>query len=78
MTAIERTPLSPKKLLHTKWTAVAPRDREKHFIVTTVIEPRAPGAPGEFVELESVYTKRTRVIRWRELTDASVWGQGWL
>jgi hypothetical protein len=26
-----KNPLSPKKLLMTKWTAVTPRNREKHF-----------------------------------------------
>jgi tryptophan-rich hypothetical protein len=71
------TSLSPKKLLHTKWTAVAPRDREKHFIVTKVIEPRVPGAPVEFVELEAVLTKRATVLRWRELDDPATWLQGW-
>ena len=31
--------LNPKKLLLSKWTAVTPHDKEKHFIVTGVIEP---------------------------------------
>jgi tryptophan-rich hypothetical protein len=78
MSETAQTSLSPKKLLHTKWTAAQPQDREKHFLVTKVLEPRAPGAPIEFVELESVYTRRARVIRWRELTDESAWRQGWL
>jgi tryptophan-rich hypothetical protein len=72
------TSLSPKKLLHTKWTAAQPQNREKHFVVTKVLEPRVPAAPVEFVELESVYTRRSRVIRWRELADGNVWLQGWL
>lgn len=72
------TSLSPKKLLHTKWTAAQPQNREKHFLVTKVLEPRVPGAPVEFVELEAVYTRRARVIRWRELADGNVWLQGWL
>ncbi len=38
-------PLHPKKLLLTKWTAVQPVARQKHFIVTKVIEPEvAEGA----------------------------------
>jgi tryptophan-rich hypothetical protein len=78
MSETAQTSLSPKKLLHTKWTAAQPHDREKHFLVTKVLEPRTPGAPIEFVELESVHTRRARVIRWRELTDASAWRQGWL
>ena len=31
--------LNPKKLLLSKWTTVTPHDKEKHFIVTGVIEP---------------------------------------
>ena len=29
-------PVSPKKLLHSKWTACLPTDKEKHFLVTAV------------------------------------------
>ena len=31
--------MHPKKLLLTKWTAVQPVARQKHFVVTKVIEP---------------------------------------
>ena len=30
-------PLNPKKLLLTKWTAVNPLDKQKHFLVSRVI-----------------------------------------
>ncbi len=69
--------LSPKKLLHSKWTAVTPRAREKHFLVTTVIEPEFEGTAVEFVELEAVHSRRVQRVRWRELQDESVWQQGW-
>ena len=70
--------LSPKKLLHTKWTAVAPRNKEKHFLVTKVIEPVPPGSAVVSVEIEAVYSKRTRIIGWRELTAATQWRRGWV
>ena len=70
--------LSPKKLLHTKWTAVAPRNKEKHFLVTKVIEPMPPGSPVVSVEIEAVHSKRVRVIAWRELKDALQWRRGWV
>ena len=70
-------PLSPKKLLLSKWTATVPQRREKHFLVTRVIEPRVPGGPVEQVEIEAVHSRRSRTIDWRELTDASRWQQGW-
>ncbi len=70
--------LSPKKLLLTKWTAVAPRWKEKHFLVTSVVEPEVEGGRIEFVELEAVYSKRARVIPWRELQDSAKWKRGWV
>lgn len=70
--------LHPKKLLLSKWTAVKPVARQKHFLVTTVIEPEPPEAPVEWVEIEAVYSKKVRRIRWRELLDDAVWRQGWL
>ena len=70
--------LSPKKLLHSKWTAVEPRNKEKHFLVSRVIEPELPGSPIVSVEIESVHSKRVRIIAWRELTDAAQWRRGWV
>jgi tryptophan-rich hypothetical protein len=70
--------LSPKKLLHTKWTAVVPRNKEKHFLVTKVIEPILPGSPVVSIEIEAVHSKRTRVIAWRDLKDALQWRRGWV
>ncbi len=70
--------LSPKKLLQSKWTAVEPRKREKHFLVVQIVEPAFTGAPIEHVEIEAVHSKRTAVIDWRELADAKRWHQGWL
>lgn len=70
--------LSPKKLLHTKWTAVTPRDKEKHFLVTRVVEPDPPGSPVVSVEIEAVHSRRSQVIAWRELRDATRWRQGWV
>lgn len=70
--------LSPKKLLHSKWTAVEPRNNEKHFLVARVIEPDPPGSPVVSVEIEAVHSKRVRIIAWRELTDAARWRQGWV
>jgi tryptophan-rich hypothetical protein len=31
------TPINPEKLLLSKWTAVQPRNKENHFIVTRLI-----------------------------------------
>lgn len=71
-------PLNPKKLLLSKWTAVVPVSKQKHFLVTRVIQPEVPEAPVEFVELEAVFSKATQVLAWRQLQDAAVWRQGWV
>lgn len=70
--------LSPKKLLQTKWTAVVPVGKEKHFIVTRVIAPEPPGARIDTVELQAVHSGRLSTLGWRELTDAGRWHQGWV
>jgi len=71
-------PLNPKKLLLTKWTAVKPLTKQKHFLVSRVIEPDLPTDPVVSVEIEAVFSKATQVIAWRELQDDSVWRQGWV
>ena len=70
--------LHPKKLLLSKWTAVKPLAKQKHFLVCKVIEPEPPEAPVVWIEIESVYSKKVRRIRWRELLDGAVWKQGWV
>jgi tryptophan-rich hypothetical protein len=76
--AVKAAPLSPKKLLHSQWTAVAPKRKEKHFLVSKVLEPESEGGAVEFVELEAVYSKRSRIIPWRDLQDPAVWRRGWV
>jgi tryptophan-rich hypothetical protein len=69
--------VNPKKLLLSKWTAVNPVAKQKHFIVSKIITPEMPDQPIEFVEIEAIYSKKTRRIAWRELTDTDVWIRGW-
>jgi len=69
--------LHPKKLLLTKWTAVRPAAREKHFLVSKVILPEMWNGKVECVELEAVHTRAFRRIAWRELRDDTQWRQGW-
>jgi tryptophan-rich hypothetical protein len=71
-------PLNPKKLLLTKWTAVKPVAKQKHFLVSRVIEPELPTDPIEEVEIESVFSKAVREIAWRDLQNDKVWRQGWV
>jgi tryptophan-rich hypothetical protein len=69
---------SSRKLLLSKWTAVSPMNREKHFLLTQVVVPDVPDAPVEFVELEAVHSGRKIITPWRELRNGDAWLQGWL
>ena len=73
-----KNPLSPKKLLLSKWTAVHPIQKQKHFLVSKVILPEQPDGVIDLVEIEAVMTKQARLIPWRDLTDPQVWKQGWV
>ena len=70
--------LSPKKLLLSKWTAVHPVNKRKHFLVSKVILPELPEEAIEFVELEAVFDKEVQTISWRDLKNADIWLQGWV
>jgi tryptophan-rich hypothetical protein len=67
--------INPKKLLNSKWTAVIPKNREKHFLVSEV----------EFDDeglviscsIEAVMSKRSISIDWHDLKDDSHWVHGW-
>jgi tryptophan-rich hypothetical protein len=71
-------PLNPKKLRLSKWTAVTPMAKQKHFLVSRVIPPALETDPVEWVEIEAVFSKATQIIRWRELQNDDVWRQGWV
>jgi tryptophan-rich hypothetical protein len=67
--------INPKKLLNSKWTAVNPINKEKHFLVSDI----------EFDDedivvscsLEAVTSKRCASINWNDLKDENHWLHGW-
>ena len=67
--------INPKKLLNSKWTAVMPTNKEKHFIVTE-IEFDESGAVTSCL-IEAVMSKRTIHINWNDLKDQENWIHGW-
>lgn len=69
--------LNPRKLLRSKWTAVTPVNKEKHFMITKLIIPDPETQVVEAVELEAVMTRRKQVLAWRSLQDVDTWKQGW-
>ena len=70
--------VQPKKLLLTKWTAVQPVAKEKHFLGSKVVLPEPPDTKVEFMDLDAVHSKSVRRIAWRDLRDQSKWRQGWV
>ena len=67
--------ISAKKLLNSKWTAVTPVQKEKHFVVTEV-ECNEDGTVSS-CSLEAIISKRTVSPDWQNLKDAKQWKQGW-
>lgn len=67
--------INPDKLHHSKWTAVAPERKEKHFLVTELI--RDDNEHVVDVVLEAVLTHRQTTLAWRELIDDTRWRFGW-
>jgi len=57
--------INPKKLFHSKWTAVKPNIKEKHFIVTFVDY----GENGEVLSccIEAIMSKKQIMIEWSDL-----------
>ena len=66
--------INQKKLKPSKRTATRPTHKEKHFLVTRLIEEN-----DEIVAcvLEAVYSKRESTLKWQDLQDESVWLMGW-
>jgi len=68
--------INPKKLYHSKWTAVKPQRKERHFLITEV----------EFDDeslivvrciIQAIMTKQDYPIDWQSLRDSTIWAQGW-
>ncbi|MBB1488058.1 TIGR02450 family Trp-rich protein [Oceanospirillum sediminis] len=67
--------INPAKLHHSKWTAIKPVNREKHFLVSDV-EYDEDGTVLNCI-LEAVLSKNEYPIDWTELKDNEKWLQGW-
>lgn len=67
--------INPKKLLNSKWTAVIPTKKEKHFLVSEVEFDEE----GKVISccIEAIMSKRSISINWQDLKDSSDWIHGW-
>jgi tryptophan-rich hypothetical protein len=67
--------ISPGKLLLSKWTAVKPKQKERHFIVTKVINKENQRVI--ICQLEAVINNNVYEIYLLELEDSTCWQMGW-
>lgn len=68
--------LNPRKLLLSKWTAVRPVNKEKHFLVTELVLAE-DDVTVVGVRLQAVMTHSLRELPWQALQDAEQWRMGW-
>ena len=67
--------INAKKLLNSKWTAVTPINKEKHFIITKIEFDENNNVINCFIE--AVISNRVQPINWAELKESEHWQQGW-
>ena len=68
--------INPAKLLSSKWTAVHPVNKEKHFLVTRIIRNDENIIIRCIVE--AVMTRKEYELDWRALKNKESWLTGWL
>jgi tryptophan-rich hypothetical protein len=67
--------INAKKLLNSKWTAVKPINKEKHFIITEL--EFDDNGNVTYCLIEAVISNQTQLMNWEELKENERWLQGW-
>jgi tryptophan-rich hypothetical protein len=67
--------VSPKSLLHSKWTRTEVQNKEKHFIIVEVEYDENQQV--EKCVIEAVINNNCYDINWRDLKQPAKWKQGW-
>ena len=73
-------PINYKKLLNSKWTAVTPIGKAKHFEVVKVEYDEQNQDRILQICLEAIVTKNMIILgneRLKELSDDKLWKKGW-
>ena len=67
--------VSPKSLLHSKWTKVDVENKEKHFVIVKTLFDEEQ----RVIEclIEAVMSKNQYSINWRDLKKPTDWKIGW-
>ena len=69
-------PFNPQKLMFSKWTALHPERKEKHFMVTKLYWDEEKQLVVN-VDLEAVMTKNIYNLSPEDLKSKDKWMQGW-
>ena len=67
--------INPNKLLNSKWTAINPVNKAKHFIITEIDFDETGGVTHCLIE--SILSKHAELIDWETLKNDQKWLQGW-
>jgi len=67
--------INPEKLLHSKWTALQVKQKERHFIVSRL--QRADDETILSCELEAIINNNVYEIDWQQLKYSILWLMGW-
>jgi len=67
--------ISPKTLIHSKWTKMEVINKEKHFVVIKVTFDDDQNV----IEciIQAVMSNNEYEINWRDLKDSAMWKLGW-
>lgn len=67
--------VSPKSLLHSKWTKMSITNKEKHFAITKVTYDEEQRVVDCITQ--AVINQHEYAINWRDLKDPKQWKLGW-
>tara|TARA_R110000737_G_scaffold157758_2_gene186162 strand:- start:916 stop:1131 length:216 start_codon:yes stop_codon:yes gene_type:complete len=67
--------VNPKVLLHSKWTKGIVENKEKHFVITSVVFDEEKNV----IEciITAVINNNEYAINWRDLKQPTLWRFGW-
>ena len=74
---INKNPVNRKKINQSKWTAITPIKKEKHFVVSEVSYNPDNEQIIDFIIITSVLSNSNYKLDIKDLEDKLKWSQGW-
>jgi len=69
--------MNKKKLQNSKWTAISPEKKEKHFTVTQVKLNEDDPQIVDFIILTAVLTNQNYKVNYIDFKNQTKWIEGW-